>query len=202
MSLPEELLRWPHASPQWQWFEAQRQKEVDDFMREQALQFEPNSYNIDAESVVHKNKTVLDGLVKILRNLPDDTALNVHGIQACKGEPILARERSKTTVKRLRAMGCNRHLTSSAEVGSKIATEFKLLPSYSLKRGSFVELAFSSASPDEHVARQYAASGGVCDCASQRSTMWDEDTGFCRQHMSTLFEIETGQIDRGATLKW
>jgi len=31
---------------------------------------------------------------------------------------------------------------------------------------------------------------------------WNESKGYCELHRSTLLEIKTGQVDRGATLKW
>ncbi len=31
---------------------------------------------------------------------------------------------------------------------------------------------------------------------------WNESKGYCELHRSTLMEIKTGQVDRGATLKW
>ena len=55
----------------------------------------------------------------------------------------------------------------------------------------FVELGFSSATPSESVALQYA---GRCGAACER----DSD-GYCKTHLSTLLEIETGHIDRGAS---
>ena len=61
----------------------------------------------------------------------------------------------------------------------------------------FVEIGFSSASPDKDVALFYA---GKCD-----STCKYEDAGggkhsdfvYCDCHRSTLLEIDTGQVDRG-----
>ena len=64
----------------------------------------------------------------------------------------------------------------------------------------FVELAFSSATPDKHVALDYSSAAhckgkGKCDG-------WKDNCEFCSEHRATVLEISTGQIDRGASLKW
>ena len=63
----------------------------------------------------------------------------------------------------------------------------------------FVEFAFSSASTAKSVALEYA---GNLSCKKDKCTSWNEDEKFCEAHRSTLLEIETGQIDRGADLEW
>ena len=52
----------------------------------------------------------------------------------------------------------------------------------------FVELGFSSASPDLAVAHQYA---GQCDGSCL------PENGYCSVHRATILEIDTGQVDRG-----
>ena len=100
-----------------------------------------------------------------------------------ESDKILAQKRSEATIKKLKSMGCTNAMIISGEVGLKMATQFTFseFDDDSLKPEmcSFVEYAFSSASPDEEVARGYASQGG-----------------------GSLLEIDTGQIDRGATLKW
>lgn len=78
----------------------------------------------------------------------------------------------------------------------------------------FVEFAFSSATPDRKVAIEY--SGGHCKCAEEAAAAaergekyeggWvagdDKLGGYCEIHRSTILEIETGQVDRGARLDW
>ena len=62
----------------------------------------------------------------------------------------------------------------------------------------FVEFGFSSATPDKWVAIEYS---GVKQCKGTECAGWLKE-GFCADHQSTILEIGTGQIDRGASLKW
>lgn len=43
---------------------------------------------------------------------------------------------------------------------------------------------------------------GASACKGKKCPCWNEEKGFCEAHRSTILEIQTGQIDRGATLKW
>lgn len=65
------------------------------------------------------------------------------------------------------------------------------------KLKGFVEIAFSSATPKKEVALGYA---GKCTCAIGAAR--DGGSFFCEEHRSTLFQIEIGQVDRGADLRW
>jgi hypothetical protein len=65
----------------------------------------------------------------------------------------------------------------------------------------FVEFGFSSATPDKHVALDYSGAAhckGKGECDGWRG----DDCEFCSKHRATVLEISTGQIDRGASLKW
>ena len=64
---------------------------------------------------------------------------------------------------------------------------------------SFVERGFSSATPVKEVALQYA---GVFECKGPQCDGWVEGERFCQNHLSTLLEIHTGHVDRGASLQW
>ena len=58
---------------------------------------------------------------------------------------------------------------------------------------------FSSATPKKEVALEYS---GALSCKGPKCSAWNKDKGFCEHHRSTILEISTGQIDRGASLKW
>ena len=86
------------------------------------------------------------------------------------------------------------NLTSNREAFMRGDTSFQ-----DTCRG-FVEFGFSSATPDKHVASEYSMSShckgrGVCPG-------FNKDALICTQHRSTILEIQTGQIDRGASVKW
>jgi hypothetical protein len=56
----------------------------------------------------------------------------------------------------------------------------------------FVEMGFSSATPDKDVALFYA---GRCESTCEHKAM--QDHVYCEDHRSTLLEIQTGQVDKG-----
>jgi len=43
---------------------------------------------------------------------------------------------------------------------------------------------------------------GASACKGKKCPCWNAEKDFCEAHRSTILEIQTGQIDRGATLKW
>ena len=63
----------------------------------------------------------------------------------------------------------------------------------------FVEFGFSSATPNKRVALEYS---GAMSCDGPACKAWNASAGFCETHRSTLLEISTSQIDRGASLMW
>ena len=59
---------------------------------------------------------------------------------------------------------------------------------------------FSSATPKKEVALEYS---GALSCEGpNKCKAFNVQEGFCEHHRSTILEISTGQIDRGASLSW
>ena len=42
----------------------------------------------------------------------------------------------------------------------------------------------------------------LCTQGPNKCKAFNTETGFCEHHRSTILEISTGQIDRGASLSW
>ena len=55
----------------------------------------------------------------------------------------------------------------------------------------YVELAFSSATPDKHVAFTYS---DALKCKGEDCDGWSEDERMCNKHLPTVLEINTGQV--------
>lgn len=64
------------------------------------------------------------------------------------------------------------------------------------KLQGFVEIGFSSATPNKKVALQYAGLNLELQNSCEHDTL-HEWKPCCEAHRSTLLEIETGQVDRG-----
>jgi hypothetical protein len=67
----------------------------------------------------------------------------------------------------------------------------------------WVEKGFCSASTKKAVALHYAGTTKCKSCGEKgRCEFWDQENGICREHRATVLEIEMGEMDRGADLRW
>ena len=63
----------------------------------------------------------------------------------------------------------------------------------------FCEISFISLTPDKQVALHYA---GALECQLQACKAWCPQHDICGEHKSTMMEIGTDAINRGASLDW